>query len=621
MKKIILLFFLVCCNVTFSQTGKLYLKNSKVIIGKDNTYVYEIPKGLEISKDAKVAVIYNNNFDFNGSVTSLKKKSKSYEFALKVPDSIKYFVAVIIDNKKVVDNNDNQGYDVFLNSSSPKNLAKCMVERIQLITYTNKLLTSRFNLKLDSTPESIIQEYDKLYATYPVMKEDKSYESYLYMKEPFDKEQTKAESLNFAQKCEKKDAEDYLIIASNIYGKLEMNDKKKEIEDKISAKYPNGQFEMSKCFFDFIGNPDKTEAYTLEFLNLFTNRFKDIHADYKDYLYQNLLKIYVTNKDFQKIDQYENMLPNKNRTAYLYNNYAWDLSGEDLVTPVKDLDYLEKISKRAIDILAVLEKESDFPDELNRSFNLYADTYALLLYKQNRFEEAFQYEDKVNQLGGLDKGGKERYAVMLEKVKGAEVAKKYIEEELSKGTNSKVLFTQLETIYAQLNLPTDNLKAIKSKSTEAANVIAKADIVKRYGTAEAVKFNLKNLEGKAIDLSDYKGKVVILDFWATWCGPCKASFPAMQELVTKYKDKDVAFLFMNTWERGKENEVVEKVKTFINDKKYNFNVVFDFDSAITSKYKVEGIPTKILIDKNGSVISFGSSEQDLIQQIDEQLSL
>ena len=621
MKKSVMLLFMVCCNVAFSQVGKLYLKDSKLIFGKENTYVYEPPKGADIPKDAKIRVIYNNNFDFTGGGASLIKKANGYEFALQVPDSIKYFVVAIVDGNKVIDNNKNTGYDMFLNNSKPADMGKCIVEKIMLINFANGSLASKLNLKLDSSPAGILSEYNKMFAKYPKMKEDKSYENYLYLKESSNKEQTKTEMLAFAKKCEKKNSEDYLLIAARLYGHLKMADERKRLEDQIKIKYPAGNLAASNFFFDFEQHPDKTEAYILERLNLYTATFGNISIQFKDYFYLSLLRIYLNNKDFQKLDQYEGLLSNKKNAAGFYNDYAWELSGQDLVTPAKDIDFAEKISKRSLDILADLQKQAAFPDDLNGSYNMYGDTYALILYKLNRFEEAFKYQDRVYQQGGLDTGGKERYAVYMEKVKGLEPAKKFIEDELSKGTDSRVLLAQLETIYGKLNLPLDNFKAIKAKSLEAVNANLKADIVKKYGTTDAINFSLKNLEGKVVNLSDLKGKVVVLDFWATWCGPCKASFPAMQELVTKYKDKNVEFLFVNTWERGKENETTEKVTTFINDKKYSFNVVFDYDDSITAKYKIEGIPTKVVIDKQGSVIALGSSEQDLMHLIDEQLSL
>ena len=621
MKKSVMLLFMVCCNVAFYQVGKLYLKDSKLIFGKENTYVYEPPKGADIPKDAKIRVIYNNNFDFTGGGASLIKKANGYEFALQVPDSIKYFVVAIVDGNKVIDNNKNTGYDMFLNNSKPADMGKCIVEKIMLINFANGSLASKLNLKLDSSPAGILSEYNKMFAKYPKMKEDKSYENYLYLKESSNKEQTKTEMLAFAKKCEKKNSEDYLLIAARLYGHLKMADERKRLEDQIKIKYPAGNLAASNFFFDFEQHPDKTEAYILERLNLYTATFGNISIQFKDYFYLSLLRIYLNNKDFQKLDQYEGLLSNKKNAAGFYNDYAWELSGQDLVTPAKDIDFAEKISKRSLDILADLQKQAAFPDDLNGSYNMYGDTYALILYKLNRFEEAFKYQDRVYQQGGLDTGGKERYAAYMEKVKGLEPARKYIEEELSKGTDSRVLLAQLETIYGKLNLPLDNFKAIKAKSLEAVNANLKADIVKKYGTTDAINFSLKNLEGKVVNLSDLKGKVVVLDFWATWCGPCKASFPAMQELVTKYKDKNVEFLFVNTWERGKENETTEKVTTFINDKKYSFNVVFDYDDSITAKYKIEGIPTKVVIDKQGSVIALGSSEQDLMHLIDEQLSL
>ena len=142
----------------------------------------------------------------------------------------------------------------------------------------------------------------------------------------------------------------------------------------------------------------------------------------------------------------------------------------------------------------------------------------------------------------------------------------------------------------------------------------------------APSFTLKDTSGKAVSLADYKGKVVVLDFWATWCGPCKMSFPGMQEAVNRYKDdQNVAFLFIDT--REKVENYQQLVGAFLATNHYSFKVLYDdmsmdgTKSKLYKDYKLFGIPTKFIIDGEGIVrferIGFmsGKNNQELADEV------
>lgn len=119
-------------------------------------------------------------------------------------------------------------------------------------------------------------------------------------------------------------------------------------------------------------------------------------------------------------------------------------------------------------------------------------------------------------------------------------------------------------------------------------------------------FKLVNIEGATVSLADLKGKVIVIDFWATWCQPCIRSFPGMNASREMYADdKDVQFLFIDTWERV--DDYKEKVAAFIKKNNYPFQVLFD-DAAtagtnptLADQFQVKGIPAKFIIDKEGSI--------------------
>jgi len=112
----------------------------------------------------------------------------------------------------------------------------------------------------------------------------------------------------------------------------------------------------------------------------------------------------------------------------------------------------------------------------------------------------------------------------------------------------------------------------------------------------AYQFSLNSLEGEKVELSSYKGKVVFLDFWASWCPPCRAAKPFVSKIYEKYKEnKDVIIIGINM-------ENVSDAKRYISEKNIKYlNVVGDDITA--RRYQVRGLPTFILIDKKGNIAS------------------
>lgn len=115
---------------------------------------------------------------------------------------------------------------------------------------------------------------------------------------------------------------------------------------------------------------------------------------------------------------------------------------------------------------------------------------------------------------------------------------------------------------------------------------------------DAPDFSLPDLEGNTVSLRDLKGKVVYLDFWATWCPPCRESLPHTQALSQHEKAKtgDLVVLAVNA------REEADKVKQYLQSNGYSFRVVLDKDGEVLNRYKVQGIPTFVLINRDGKVV-------------------
>ena len=114
---------------------------------------------------------------------------------------------------------------------------------------------------------------------------------------------------------------------------------------------------------------------------------------------------------------------------------------------------------------------------------------------------------------------------------------------------------------------------------------------------KAIDFTLTDLDGNKVSLKDIKGKSVYLNFWATWCPPCKREMPEIEKIYQQYKDQGLVVLAVDLGEDS------TTVRNFMTQNNYNFTVLLDSNQNVATQYSITAIPTSYFIDKEGNIIA------------------
>lgn len=156
----------------------------------------------------------------------------------------------------------------------------------------------------------------------------------------------------------------------------------------------------------------------------------------------------------------------------------------------------------------------------------------------------------------------------------------------------------------------DGAKITSPPPSGEVEQVEKSDEVGTSVGEIAPDFKLKTLEGKTVRLSDFRGQRVIVNFWATWCPPCRAEIPDLQKL---YDKKDVEILAVNLTSTEKSNQ---DVNAFVKEYEMTFPVLMDVNSKVADMYHVRAYPTSYMIDSSGHIqfMALGAMNYDLMIQ-------
>lgn len=637
-----LLFHLTICVLFLSlkplQAQHLTITPDKPLPGETLTIRYN-PAGTPLEGvESFDAIAYL--FDFNqneqaiATEVSLKKEGDSYTGTLPTTQSA---TAVLFgfESHDKEDNNEDSGYKTLF-------FQKDRTTPVQGAYATKAMIYGSYGylagVKRDR--EKALSLMQKEFELFPASKEhDRYFEYYAQMgagqkNDAIKKEaQSRIEQLTSGKKVSEADLLTARRLAFFAYDKED--NKAEAINENLRKRFPKGKiamYDLMNAFNDAKELPDQIAAYE----KLKKNYGTDEEA--KSALDRYAARIasgYAKKGDWANFNKYQSMTNDKRQLASNYNSAAWSMSGESIEAEGKDLAKALEFSTLSLQLLEeemktlagrpVYQTARQYTNNMGYTKGMFADTYALLAYKTGNKEDALKYQHVACEMNKYSDGEmNERYCIYLEDIKGGMEAEKMLAKFIVDGKATSKMKEQHKRLFLANNTLENAYDKYLVQLEKEAKVRMKEELKEKMLDQPAPAFKLVNLNGEEVSLESLKGKVVVVDFWATWCGPCKASFPGMQKAVNKYADsKDVAFVFIDTWENS--DDKAKNAADFIASKSYTFNVLMDNEDKTVAAFGVTGIPTKFVVDKNGNIrfksVGFNGNDDELVQELSLMIEL
>ena len=545
----------------------------------------------------------------------LDKEKGGYKTEIHLPDTAAGLL-VTFKSKKYVDDGGGLGYWVPLYNSEGSLLPGARAG------YPASLVPSGWGAELSMAKfsDTLLTFYEKEFDVYPEKKQDFLFSYLSSMKKSKGAESYKEIEKSLEGFDRGGDLSESRLFFLSSWNRSIKNNEKSELYKKSALEnFPKGKWAQREKLSEFYKLKKLNER--VDFLNDFKNEFPN--AAGLEYMRGVILGQYIEQSQFREaLTYFEKQEPGAFSSYPVFSSIHKNVNAKSESLDLLDLILGSMIGMFRLELESPTDKKplssvtSKWMEKKEVALASALDASAFVSLNMDSMDVARgRLEEAYNLSRGKDKQVNTNYGSILFKTGELDLARKVLESSIASGFQNREIEKLIKDIYLKENSSEDGYEdyflGIKALAMDNLANKVKDKIVSEPSSG----FTLFDTKGNRASLSDYKGQTVVLDFWATWCGPCKASFPAMEKAMAKYSD--TKFLFINSRESG--DEKLKKVASYMSENNYPFHVLMDEDDSVFESYKIAFLPTKIILDGNG-IIRYKSigfyGEQELLDEFE-----
>lgn len=421
--------------------------------------------------------------------------------------------------------------------------------------------------------------------------------------------------------------EDELLKARTITGTLLADTKTKDSIDIILGKrFPKGSLSRLAAYKNITASREMpailkaSEQFLADFPVSTNKKFDEENRINYGVIYQNMILIAAAvNKNDDYFKKYVNILPYEMLGNMYYKTIEIPFKRKDR-TPAELFPLAQLLIKRYDYFIANKPEEysylspAEWIEEVNqqRVGHVFPVQISLLM-SAGKMDEAMKYAVLAQKyLHYKNATVNDEYASLLKQKGDQKSLQIVLEKSLYENQSTPEMVEMLKNSYLKSHGSAKGFNDyVESMKNPADRIAAKKEAASEMMNKPMPDWSMKDMNDQVVNFKDLRGKTVIMDFWATWCVPCKASFPGMKLAVEKYKnDPNVVFYFVDTEEQTADYKA--EVRKYIKDNHYPFNVLFDNKAEgakatgevfgrIAKAFTISGIPQKLFVDKNGNL--------------------